>query len=137
LDRALDHGLPECGGFEEAGGGVFEGGGVVDLDGCVFAEEGFGEGFEILHVGPEDDGGAGGDGFGGVLAAAGAEAFSDEDGVGEEIPTGELAGGVHEKDVRALRSIRPAPAGDGSGAFPASAIVPSAFDLSAFAGSGF
>jgi hypothetical protein len=47
------------------------------------------------------------------LAAAGAEAFSDEDGGGEEIPTGELAGGVHEKDVRALRSIRPAPAGDG------------------------
>jgi hypothetical protein len=66
-----------------------------------------------VHVGSEDDGCACGDGFGGVLAATGAEAFSDEDGGGEEIPTGELAGGVHEKDVRALRSIRPASAGDG------------------------
>ena len=92
----IPDGARGCGGIRR---GVLEFSGVGDLDRSAGAEEGFGERGEVLHVGAEDDGDAGFDGFDGVLAAAGHEAFSNEDDGGASIPTGQLAGGVHEQGI--------------------------------------
>jgi hypothetical protein len=91
--------LAASGILEEGVEGFLEFAGIGDLGCSASAEEGGGEGGEVLHVGAEDDGCAGGDGFGWVLSASGHEAFSDEDDGGAAIPTRQLAGGIHKQGV--------------------------------------
>jgi len=86
---------------EEGIEGGFEGLGVGDLDGGIGFEEAGGDIGEVLHIGAEDDGAAGGGGFDGVLAADAVEAFADEDDVGVGVEVAELAGAVDQEAIGA------------------------------------
>lgn len=70
---------------------------VWDLDGSICLKEKCDEGFEVFHVGAQDDGLASEGSFGGVLAAVGEETFANDDDVAEVLPGIEFAGGINKE----------------------------------------
>ena len=78
----------------------FQSGHVRHLHGTALFQKQVHERLEVLHVRAEEDGLPGHDGFGGVLAAGGEEAFADDDESGEALPGAQLAGGVDQESSR-------------------------------------
>ena len=66
----------------------------------AFFQQMAGERLEIVHVWAEDEGFAGEDGLGGILAAVGEKGFPDDDRVRVGGPGGELTGGVDDEGLR-------------------------------------
>jgi hypothetical protein len=82
---------------EECGEFFFQSGHVRHLHGTALLQKQVHERLEVLHVRAEEDGLFCHDGFGGVLAAGGEEAFADDDEAGEALPGTQFAGGVDQE----------------------------------------
>ena len=69
---------------------------IMDAEAAARGDQTAGERFEVFHVWPDDQRLAREDGFRGILAAGGEEAFADDHDIRMGGPIAELAGGIDD-----------------------------------------
>jgi nitrogen fixation negative regulator NifL len=92
-------GLAAVGVFQKFLHGAAQGVAVGDLDAGTCGDELAGDGAEVLHVGPEDDGMTAGGGFDDVLAALPHEALADKDDRRDLVKPFQFARGVDDEAI--------------------------------------